>query len=170
MQEGGEFATRNYGELIVPARPLKETTLRTLEGKDLAVSELKGKWTLVVFGPATCEETCQRNLYETRQIRLATGEDMRRVQRLWVTNDLDSFNKREWLESEHPDLLVASEGEAKTGFVSQFILSEVPDPLAAQRVYIVDPIGNLVVSYPPEETPKHILKDLNRLLRASRIG
>lgn len=170
IQEGGEFATRNYGELIVPARPLKETTLKTLEGRDLTVSELKGKWTLVVFGPATCGKTCQRNLYETRQIRLATGEDMRRVQRLWVTNDLGSFNKREWLESEHPDLLTASEGEVKTGFVSQFILPEVPDPLAAQRVYIVDPIGNLVISYPPEETPKHILKDLNRLLRASHIG
>lgn len=170
MQEGGEFATRNYGELIVPARPLKETTLRTLEGKDLAVSELKGKWILIIFGSAACDEICQRNLYETRQIRLATGDDIQRVQRLWVTDDLNSVNEREWLDSQHPDLLIASGGETKTGFVNQFVLPEVPDPLAAQRVYIVDPIGNLVISYPPEETPEHILKDLNRLLYVSFIG
>ncbi len=169
-QEGGEFEVGNYGELIVPARPLKETTLKTLEGKALTVSELKGKWTLVIFGPAKCNEICQQNLYETRQIRLATGQDMRRVQRLWLTDDVNSVGNQEWLKEQHPDLLIASEGESRVGFVDQFVLPKVPDPLAAQRVYIIDPIGNLMISYPPEEAPEHILDDLNRLLFVSHIG
>lgn len=170
LEQGGEFSTRNYGELIRPARPLEETTLKTLEGKDLTLSELKGKWTLVVFGPAACDETCRENLYETRQIRLAVGKEMPRVQRLWVVNDVGSVGESDWLQKEHPDLLIASEGEKKKGFIDQFVLPEVPDPLAAQRVYIVDPIGNIVITYPPEEAPEHILKDLKRLLFVSQIG
>lgn len=170
MEEGEKFATVNYGELIVPVRSLKETTLQTLEGKQLTVSELKGKWTLVMFGPAKCDEICRQNLYETRQVRLATGQDIWRVQRLWVTDNLSSVRNREWLETRHPALMIASEGKAKVGFVEQFALPEVPDPLAAQRVYIVDPLGNLVISYPPEEAPEHILEDLERLLYVSHVG
>ncbi|QBQ53724.1 SCO family protein [Nitrosococcus wardiae] len=170
LEQEGEFATRNYGELIRPARPLEETTLKTLEGKDFTLSELKGKWTLVVFGPAACDDICQENLYETRQIRLAVGKEMQRVQRLWVVNDVGSLSESDWLEEQHPDLLIASEGEKKKGFIDQFVLPKVPDPLAAQRVYIVDPIGNIVITYPPEEAPEHILKDLKRLLFVSQIG
>lgn len=170
LKEGGGFATRNYGELITPARPLKETTLKTPDGEDLPLSELKGKWTLVILGPAGCDEICRENLYETRQIRLAVGKDMQRVQRLWLVNDVRSVKESDWLEEQHPDLLVASEGEKKGEFIAQFALPEVPDPLAAQRVYILDPIGNLVISYPPEEAPEHILKDFKRLLFVSQIG
>lgn len=170
LEEGEKFATRNYGELITPARPLDEATLKTLEGKKLTVEELKKKWTLVIFGPAECDEICRQNLYETRQIRLAMDKKMHRVQRLWVTNDLDSLDESDWLQEQHPDLIVASEGKGEGGFVNQFVLPDVPDPLMAQRVYIIDPIGNLVISYPPEETPEHILKDLKRLLSVSLIG
>ncbi|ADJ29810.1 SCO family protein [Nitrosococcus watsonii] len=169
-ERGERFATRNYGELITPARPLGEATLKTLEGKKLTIEKLREKWTLVVLGPAKCDEICRQNLYETRQIRLATGKEMHRIQRLWVTNDLDSLNESDWLQEQHPDLIVASEEKGKEGFVNQFALPEVPDPLMAQRVYIIDPIGNLVISYPPEETPEHMLKDLKRLLFVSQIG
>ena len=170
LQEGGEFATRNYGELITPARPLKDTILQTSKGKNFAISELKGKWTLIVFGPIECDELCRENLYKTRQIRLAAGKDMHRVQRLWITNDASSFGRPRWLREQHPDLLVASEGESKEGFMDQFILPEAPDPLMAQRVYILDPVGNLLISYPPDQKAEDILKDLKRLLHVSHIG
>jgi hypothetical protein len=87
---------------------------------------------------------------------------------LWITNDASSLGKPHWLREQHPDLLVASEGEE--GFIDQFILPEAPDPLMAQRVYILDPIGNLVISYPPDQKAEHILKDLKRLLHVSHIG
>jgi cytochrome oxidase Cu insertion factor (SCO1/SenC/PrrC family) len=170
LQEGGKFATRNYGELVTPARPLNDTVLKTWEGKNLAISELRGKWTLIIFGPAECDELCRENLYKTRQVRLAVGKDMRRVQRLWITNEVSSLGKQSWLREQHSDLLVASEGETKKGFVDQFVLPETSDPLKAQRVYVVDPIGNIVISYPPDEKAEHILKDLKRLLYVSQIG
>jgi cytochrome oxidase Cu insertion factor (SCO1/SenC/PrrC family) len=170
FQKEGDFATRNYGELITPARPLSDTTLKALDGKELAISELRGKWTLVVLAPSECDERCRTNLYKTRQIRLAVGQDTHRVQRLWLTDEVAPLGKASWLREQHPDLTVVSEGTAKEGFIDQFIVPNISDPLAAQRVYIIDPIGNLVISYPPEEDAEHILKDLKRLLYVSHVG
>jgi hypothetical protein len=124
----------------------------------------------VVLAPPECDEHCRTNLYKTRQIRLAVGQDTHRVQRLWLTDEVSSIGKPSWLQEQHPDLVVVSEGQAKEGFIDQFIVPKVPDPLAAQRVYIVDPIGNLVISYPPDEDAEHILKDLKRLLYVSQVG
>ncbi|MEK7262425.1 MAG: cytochrome oxidase assembly protein, partial [Pseudomonadota bacterium] len=40
----------NYGELVQPPRALPELVLQTLDGRALRVSELRGKWTLLMFG------------------------------------------------------------------------------------------------------------------------
>jgi cytochrome oxidase Cu insertion factor (SCO1/SenC/PrrC family) len=172
LQEKKEFATGNYGELITPVIPLKDTILKTSEGKNFAVSQLKGRWTLVVFGPAECGEQCRENLYKTRQVRLALGnKDMYRVRRLWITNDASSLgSKSSWIQEQHPDLLVASEGEGNKGFVDQFVLPGALDPVMAQRIYIIDPLENIMISYPPGQKAEHILKDLKRLLFVSHIG
>lgn len=171
MQEEGGFATSNYGELVTPARPLKDITLKTLEGEDLVISKLRGRWILVVFGSVECSDLCQKNLYKTRQVRLALGnKDMYRVRRLWITNDTSSLYESDWIKEQHPDLLIASEKGKNKEFVNQFALPEAPDPMVAQRIYIIDPVGNIVISYPPDLKAKYILKDLKRLLYVSYIG
>ena len=43
-------------------------------------------------------------------------------------------------------------------------------PIEAQRLYIIDPLGNLMMSYPPDINPRGIMKDLKKLLKFSRIG
>jgi hypothetical protein len=42
--------------------------------------------------------------------------------------------------------------------------------LAQGRVYIADPQGNVVVSYPAEVEQKELLRDLKRLLSVSGTG
>ena len=37
-------------------------------------------------------------------------------------------------------------------------------------VWIVDPLGNLVIRYSLDEPPKQVLRDLRKLLKVSRIG
>ena len=38
------------------------------------------------------------------------------------------------------------------------------------RIYLIDPIGNLVLSYQPDSDPSKMRRDLSRLLRVSQIG
>jgi len=37
-------------------------------------------------------------------------------------------------------------------------------------IYLVDPLGNLMMRFPPDLEPKSLLKDLKHLLKVSRIG
>jgi hypothetical protein len=43
-------------------------------------------------------------------------------------------------------------------------------PAGAERIYLVDPLGNLVLAYPRDPDIKGVGRDLTRLLKASRIG
>ena len=42
--------------------------------------------------------------------------------------------------------------------------------LKEQHVFMVDPIGNIILRYGPNNSPRDMLDDLKRLLKASQIG
>jgi hypothetical protein len=54
--------------------------------------------------------------------------------------------------------------------LNKFHLNENDKPLEAHRLYIIDPLGNLMMSYEVDTNPREIYKDLKKLLRGSRIG
>jgi hypothetical protein len=102
-----------------------------------------------------------------RQTRLALNDDLTRVQRLFLITgnccDID------YLTTEHAGLLLArlDNPPGKT------LLETFPDTHAAAqpgRLYLVDPLGNLMMSYSPEAPPKALLEDLKKLLKLSHIG
>ena len=142
--------TANYGELIAPPRPLAGPPF----------DALRGKWVLVSFDAAACDAYCERKLYFMRQVRRAQGKDQDRVERLWVLTD--SGQPR-------PELLAAIEGTriGRGGSLA------APFPAAAahaDHIYVVDPLGNLMMRYPRDLDPSRMLKDLQRLLRLSQVG
>ena len=66
--------------------------------------------------------------------------------------------------------VIAGPPPAVAELARQFTLpagSPLDDP---DRIYVVDPLGNLMMSYPAGADPNGIRKDLARLLRVSRIG
>ena len=40
----------------------------------------------------------------------------------------------------------------------------------SHRVYLIDPLGNAMMSYAADSKPKGMLEDMKRLLRLSSIG
>jgi hypothetical protein len=38
------------------------------------------------------------------------------------------------------------------------------------HIYLVDPLGNLMLRFPAQPEPKRLMKDLKLLLKASQIG
>lgn len=137
----------NYGELIPP---------RALSGPPFA--ELRGKWVLVAFDAAACDAYCEKKLYFMRQLRKAQGKDEARVERLWVITDA---------AAPRPELLGAIEGTrvARAIEASEAFPGSRPD-----HIYLVDPLGNLMLRFPRDADPSKMLKDLQRLLKYSRIG
>lgn len=142
--------TSNYGELITPARPLA--------GEPLGA--LRGKWVLVTFDAAACDAYCEKKLYFMRQVRRAQGKDQGRVERLWLLTDAGA--PRAPLLAAIEDTRVARAGELPAQFPAQGAL--------ADHIYVVDPLGNLMMRYPRDPDPSRMLKDLQRLLKVSGLG
>jgi hypothetical protein len=176
----------NAGELVSPARPLPALAL-PLWNSDAAATAgytdpnfLKGHWTFLYVGSGRCDAACQGRLYDTRQVRIALDRDMKRVQRVFIA-DAECCDPQ-YLREQHPDIIAvrASAGAAPLLAlltVNEDLGSDGPGrqrpgrpPFAESRVYLVDPLGNLMMSYPPEAKAKGMLEDLKRLLRLSSIG
>jgi cytochrome oxidase Cu insertion factor (SCO1/SenC/PrrC family) len=162
------------GTLVRPARPLPSLAMRRLDGSPLSADELRGRWTLVYITGSVCSDACRKGLYYTRQIRLAVGKDTPRVQRLLLFTDTPTTagaGALRQLLSDHPDLIVATaSGEALDTLLKPFRLAPGEDVVSLHRIYMLDPVGNLMMYYEPGAEPKGILKDLERLLKASHIG
>lgn len=141
-------AKGNYGELIEP---------RVLAAPPF--DALRGKWVLVSIDAAACDAGCERKLYFMRQMRKATGKNQERVERLWLLTDA---------RSPSPTLLAAIEGTHVARADAELLRSFPGTPSA--HIYVVDPLGNLMLRFPPDPDPSAMLKDLERLLRYSRIG
>ncbi|HYW04225.1 MAG TPA: SCO family protein [Gammaproteobacteria bacterium] len=162
-------AVTNHGVLVRPARPLDTSGLLRPGGTSLPASYLRGKWTLLYIGGAHCRQVCRRKLYDTRQIRTATGNNRQRVQRLYVRTGRPGPDALRRLARDHPDLTVAVTRHGSP-FLAQFRFGRDDDPSSAHRLYIVDPHGNLMMRYPKAAGPGGMLKDLQHLLRVSQIG
>lgn len=130
----------NYGELLAP---------HPVAGP---LAPLKGKWVLVTFDAGACDSACEKKLYIVRQVRKAQGKDAERIERLWIITD--GVKPR-------PELLAAIEGShTETGNLD----------FRGERIYLVDPLGNLMMRFPKDPDPAKIIKDLQRLMKYSGFG
>ena len=159
------------GQLVNPARPVTAATLRAPDGSELPTDLVRGRWLLLYIDNTACDAVCERNLYNMRQTRLAVGEDTHRVRRLLVVTDGPPGAPLKQVLANYPGLAVATaEQPSMEAFLAQFHVTPGDDPARAQRLYILDPFGNLVLFYAPAADPKGMLEDLERLLKASQIG
>jgi hypothetical protein len=156
----------NHGELIAPARPLAPAPFTLADGVTAARADLfLGKWSLVYIGDGACaSEDCRKSLWLTRQTRLLLAEDMSRVQRVLVA--ADGCCDMDFLQAEHKGLEVLRADHAAMGaFVAQF-----PPADRTRSVYIVDPLGNLMMRFDARQDPDGLLDDMKKLLKLSHIG
>ena len=151
------------GELINPARPLVVAGLRHPDGTPASAEVLSGKWTLIYIGDGRCDEACRNALVFGRQSRLALNNEMTRVQRVLLSTANCCDN--EYFAREQAGLIAldASSKEA-SALLAQF-------PAAREHsLFIVDPLGNLMMRHDASHTTKDLLSDLKKLLELSHIG
>jgi cytochrome oxidase Cu insertion factor (SCO1/SenC/PrrC family) len=157
------------GDLIDPARPLAALALTTADGTQTKPDFLRGKWSMVYVGDGLCDDRCRKALYLTRQSRVALNKDMDRVQRVFLVTG--RCCDRGFLAQEHPDLVVVRVDDDASAALLEPFPTYGGLPLAdAGRIFIVDPLGNLLMSYAPTAPDKALLTDMKKLLRLSHIG
>lgn len=157
--------TTNRGMLITP--PIQISTLSLqLSPYGNAVKTFNGKWWLVYLTDNVSDATSQRTLYYLRQIRQATGKNRDRVEVAVLTNTV-SAEQGNWLHTRYPRAALFL---IQAPQIAQ--LKQQTKKLALEQgsLYLVDPLGNIMMLYAKNAAPKGILKDLERVLKVSQIG
>ena len=154
-------AFTNYGQLLPPDR-IADVSIRQADGSDFTLAALKGKWVLMMVDSGICDAFCRRKLYQMRQVRLTQGKDMERIERAWLVDD-EARPASELVTEYRGTRVVSARGSP--------LLSRLPaDVSVRDHIYIVDPLGNLMMRYPRDADPSRIKKDMTRLLKVSGIG
>ena len=161
--------TDNHGDLITPPRPLPNVKLID-PISEANNGHLYGKWSMLYIAGNSCDQVCIENLYRMRQVRLATGKHYQRVQRVLLLEHADTSALAQIFSNYSGQLLMSTDDINMEKFLDNFRFEQTENPADKHRIYLIDPLGNLMMRYSPDTNPSGIIKDLNRLLRASRIG
>jgi cytochrome oxidase Cu insertion factor (SCO1/SenC/PrrC family) len=157
---GHRAPTANHGELLLPPAQVNDQSFGRPGGGAFSFRELRGRWALVAIDSGACAEACRAKLTVMRQVRLALGRNASRVARVLFVDDQQPPDMAALAPFEGTEVAVAPRGAA------------IAPPAAGDRsrLYLVDPHGNVMMRWAARADPEGMIKDLERLLKASQIG
>lgn len=150
-----------HGILIEPPRLLQNVILE--DPATETTVPLHGKWTMMNIVNGECDQPCMDNLYRMRQIRLATGNEMPKLQRATCFVDKNVIQGINDMLANYPGHLLLF--GAQEEFISTF---NVGGQDTENALFLIDPNGFLMMVYPASTEPTGIIRDLKKLLRRSQ--
>ena len=122
------------------------------------------KWKLLVSIPSNCNQDCAERLFYLRQIYLALGKNLFRVEQYAILDPAQSLDARAWsILEENPYI-----EKLQNPKLAREIISYKDQTLPV--IFIADPRGNMVLYYDSAHQPQEILKDLKKLMKYSYMG
>jgi hypothetical protein len=155
----------NYGTLLDPRLyPMPKLNSVLQGGAPEELTAYKGKWIMLQVSASGCGDNCRKNLFAMRQLRLMQGKDMDRIERVLLVTDqapMETLILREF-DGTH---ILRTDAKAVDAW-----LPVEPGTTVQDRLYLIDPLGNLMMRYTVDADPNKVKKDLIKLLKASSIG
>lgn len=156
------------GELVIPVittERVEMTGFDTFSSEN--IKELLGHWLLVnVIPNQDCNALCIDAIHKTKQLRLMLNKDLTRVRRLVLLfKESDPELAKNWWQNDtrllhiKPTLSLVTKLEGiRKGAVADGML------------FLIDPLGNIMMQYEAGFDPYEVKRDLKKLLRISQIG
>lgn len=158
----------NYGTIIDGrAHPVPDLASITLDGRPQALATFKGKWVMLMTAPAACPEVCRQQLLAMRQLRLMQGKEMDRIERVWLIADREPLDSIVIREFDGTHML-----RADPVTIAAWLPVDA-GTTAADHIYLIDPLGHLMMRFPADpqlQQVRKVYKDLYKLLKASSVG
>lgn len=152
----------NYGRLLTPIVNLS-AAVDSRPLSDLSSGETDELWALIYVNTAECRDPCREALYRLRQSRLMLGKTMNRLKRVFLHGP--AAPDTVFLEAQHRGLITITDSD-----LGNFLLTQRPQDLPDGGLYLVDPLGNLVMYFDAGLDPRDMVSDIKHLLNLSRIG
>lgn len=154
----------NYGQLVQPTRSIPALTVPDLAGRPVPLASLRGQWLLMAAGPADCSAACLERQHALRQLRQMLGKEKERLDKVWFITDAQSaVALPDPKDANDPSAHVLRMGAAEL----QRWLGVADVAGLESHLFLVDPMGELMMRFPLPFEPTKVKRDLERLLRAS---
>ncbi|MBP6019390.1 MAG: hypothetical protein KA735_07855 [Burkholderiaceae bacterium] len=165
--------TNNYGTLVDPQRPVpapQALSLTTLEGQPFDLASLHGKWILISADQAACPESCVKKLFILRNSHASQGKNVERLSRVWFITDADSVPDEQILEAYKGTNMLRVDPAQLVAWLAPQASPDQIDAALKAPMWIVDPLGNLMMQFPADADPISVRNDITKLLKNSQIG
>jgi cytochrome oxidase Cu insertion factor (SCO1/SenC/PrrC family) len=111
----------------------------------------------MVYVSSSCNDVCEKAVADMKTIRTLMNADMRRIQRMIIIENNSTPT-------------VNDETLIKAKITSEKLIKSLKK-YAENAIYLIDPIGNIMLYYEPHNIDiRLVIKDLKRLFKYSRIG
>jgi len=160
---GKNFSYGNHGDLLNPIIEFDDITVSSAQLKPVKMTGLEHAWYMIFIADKNCEEACQKRLYEMRQMNIALGKNADRVKQMILHTSEASSTFQSFLDKEHKTVRNFTINKAK-------LPASMNPETSPNAIYFMDPLGNIILRFNQPLDPKLILKDMNKLLKISRIG
>ena len=160
---GGELQTSNYGSFINPIVKLSQTNFDDYSGENFNVNKHLTKWSLIYRMPKSCLQRCSDEIYLIRQVNIALGKDMNRLERVIVLNQTILNSEVDDVVDKYPKAIVVKNN-------SSTFINEINKITERHVLLLTDPLGNVILGYDEGFEGKKLLKDIKKLLKLSKIG
>lgn len=154
-----QLKTLNHGTLVSPP----------LTSQDLAMNQNSPKkWQIVYMPNHCCNADCEKKMFTLHQLRKALGKDRDRVNLTLAVDQTCPLRD----SHDFQELLLTSEQYQhwQKAFQQRDTKFRLQNDVVTNKIYLIDPIGNLFMYYSDITDPMNILKDLNKVLEVSQIG
>lgn len=161
----------NYGRLLDPQRPVPAAEalgLTTDDGQPFDLASLKGQWVLATADQGACPESCVTKLFILRNSHASQGKNVERLSRVWFVTD-DAPIPEQILEAYKGTIILRADPEKLAAFLAPAAADAADEALTAP-MWIIDPLGNLMLEFPEDADPLRVRKDISKLIYNSRIG
>lgn len=156
----------NNGELLNPVVDFSQMEIKSTDGQAFTTDSLERRWHLIYFAGGSCDETCVSILTNLRQINIAVGKNANRLRRLIIHLDQPGSDFVDLIKQEFPDTITTMAARDTIALK----MRDVNFDFKTNDVYLVDPLGNIMMRFPANLSPKLLMKDLNKLFKVSQIG
>ena len=160
-------STVNLGKLVSPPVPLDWSGVESI-ASGAASTGFSAYWVILLAVPASCDSSCLESVTQLRQVRRAAGKDHTRIKIVLLVESLSSMDQVAELLAIDPGFdLVGSASEA---FLATLVKADKPGAGMEMKptIYLLDPLGNIMMTYQGESSPSKLSKDLKRLLAWSK--
>lgn len=158
-----------HGSRITPPKAVADFSLTNQFKENLRLSDYLGKYVLLFFGFTNCPDECPLTMGYLKQMYDKLGDKAKDVQVILITTDPDTDTPEvlgDYLSHFDPSFigLTGSNEELQSVWSNYGVTVMDNGETHSSFLYLIDPQGNLIATYPLLDTADGITADIQNLL------